>query len=115
MVIPSEWYETFCLVVLEAYAAGKAVLASRLGSLPYVVQEGETGLLFFEAGSPDDLAAKATELLQRDDDTLRLMGRSGRRLAETRYSAKENYLRLMEIFSSVSPARSAEALPLTLT
>ena len=37
-VVPSECYETFGMVVLEAYAAGKPVIASDIGSLPYVVR-----------------------------------------------------------------------------
>ncbi len=113
VVIPSEWYETFCLVVLEAYAAGKAVLASRLGSLPYVVEQGETGRLF-EAGNSDDLAAKASEMMERADE-LQRMGRCGRQLAETKYSPEQNYRRLMDIFSSVAPARTPDVLPLVLS
>jgi glycosyltransferase involved in cell wall biosynthesis len=112
VVIPSEWYETFCLVVLEAYAAGKAVLASRLGSLPYVVEPGQTGRLF-EAGNPTDLADKAGEMMEHSDQ-LRLMGRYGRQLAETRYSPEQNYSQLMDIFASIAPARTPEALPVTI-
>jgi glycosyltransferase involved in cell wall biosynthesis len=112
VVIPSEWYETFCLIVLEAYAAGKAVLAARIGSLPYVVEEGETGALF-EAGNSDDLAAKTSAMMLRADE-LRLMGRRGRQLAETKYSPEQNYRQLMDIFSSVAPAGVVDALPLTL-
>jgi glycosyltransferase involved in cell wall biosynthesis len=112
VVVPSEWYETFCLVVLEAYAAGKAVLASRLGSLPYVVEQGETGRLF-EAGNSEDLAAKVSEMMQQGDE-LRLMGKYGRQLAETKYSPEQNYRRLMDIFSSLAPARMPDAMPLIL-
>ncbi len=113
VVIPSEWYESFCLIVLEAYAAGKAVVASRIGSLPYVVEEGETGALF-EAGNSDDLAAKASAMMSRADE-LRRMGRSGRQLVETRYSPEQNYRQLLDIFSSIAPARISDALPLTLS
>src|SRR5271167_4536923 len=45
-VVPSHFYETFGMVVLEAYASGKPVVASATGSLPYIVQPEETGLLF---------------------------------------------------------------------
>jgi glycosyltransferase involved in cell wall biosynthesis len=109
VVVPSEWYETFCLVALEAYAAGKAVLASRLGSLLYVVEQGKTGLLF-EAGNPGDLAAKAGEMMGCPQD-LELMGNYGRQLAETKYGPEQNYRVLMDIFSSI-PARVPKPLPL---
>jgi len=113
VVIPSEWYETFCLVVLEAYAAGKAVLASRMGSLPYVLEQGVTGELF-EAGNPEDLAAKANEMTKRPEE-LQRMGMHGRKLAETKYSPEQNYRQLMEIFSSFVPSRTADASPLILS
>lgn len=112
VVIPSEWFETFCLVALEAYAAGKAVLASRIGSLPYVVEEAVTGRLF-EAGNANDLAERATEMTNRSDE-LQLMGRRGRQLVETKYSPEQNYRRLMDIFSSIAPARMPESLPLAV-
>lgn len=99
VVIPSEWYETFCLVVLEAYAAGKAVLASRMGGLPYVVEEGKTGHLF-EAKNVDDLADQACNMMQRNNE-LRQMGECGRHLVETRYSPQQNYRRIIEIFSGI--------------
>ena len=109
VVVPSEWYETFCLVVLEAYAAGKAVLASRLGSLPYVVEQGKTGLLF-EAGNASDLAAKAGEMMRRPQE-LELMGGYGRQLAENRFGPEQNYRVLMDIFSRIS-VRVPKTLPL---
>ncbi len=61
-------------------AAGKPVVASRIGGLPYTVTDGLTGLLF-QPGNPFDLAEKIGRLL--DDPALRReMGLAGRRRFE---------------------------------
>ena len=53
LVFPSECYETFGLVAVEAFACGLPVIASRLGAVAEIVDEGRTGLLF-RAGDPGD-------------------------------------------------------------
>ncbi len=53
VAVPSLWPETFSLIVHEAFAAGKVVLASRIGALCDAVQDGENGLLL----TPDNVAA----------------------------------------------------------
>jgi glycosyltransferase involved in cell wall biosynthesis len=45
LLVPSVWYEPAGRVVMEAYASGVPVIASRIGALPEVVEEGVTGLL----------------------------------------------------------------------
>jgi glycosyltransferase involved in cell wall biosynthesis len=76
------------------------------------VEEAVTGRLF-EAGNANDLAARATEMANRSDE-LQLMGKRGRQLVETKYSPEQNYRRLMDIFSSIAPARMPESLPLAV-
>ncbi len=98
-VVPSEWYETFGLVVLEAYAAGKPVLGARLGSLPWIIEENKSGILF-EPGNVDDLVNKVVYLLNRPDEVDR-MGKYARSLFESTYSPEACYQKLMGIFSSV--------------
>ncbi len=55
LVVPSLWYEAFCLTLREAWLAGVPVVASRLGAMAEGVEDGVTGLLF-EPGNADDLA-----------------------------------------------------------
>ncbi len=45
VVMPSRWYEGFPMVVLEAMASATPVIASRIGSLAEIIQDGETGFL----------------------------------------------------------------------
>ena len=99
LVVPSEWYENFPVTVLEAYMAAKPVVASRLGGLPYIVDEGQTGLLF-EAGKVDELAKKVQCLVDDPAAAVR-MGACGRRLSETKYGPEQGYSNLMKVFSQV--------------
>jgi glycosyltransferase involved in cell wall biosynthesis len=66
LVMPSIWYETYGLVIQEAFAAGVPVVASRLGAPGERVEEGVTGRLF-TAGDPDDLAQVLGELIAQPD------------------------------------------------
>ena len=99
-VMPSEWYEMFPMVLLEAWAAGKPVIGSRLGATADLIEEGRTGLLF-EPGNPLDLARKI-ESLSGSPDLVSLMGAHARKVVETRYSPAESHNLLMQIFHHVS-------------
>jgi glycosyltransferase involved in cell wall biosynthesis len=105
LVMPSECYETFGLAILEAYAAGKPVVASNIGSLPWLVRDGKSGLLF-ATGDGDDLARKIIRLSERPDER-EAMGRFGRALVETEYGPQKNYELLMELFTKVLRNRHA--------
>jgi glycosyltransferase involved in cell wall biosynthesis len=61
LVVPSLWYENNPLVVQEAFAAGKPVIASNLGGLTEVVRHGVDGLIF-EPGDARALAACLRDL-----------------------------------------------------
>ncbi|MGA7625860.1 MAG: glycosyltransferase, partial [Candidatus Acidiferrales bacterium] len=101
-VIPSEWYENFPVVALEFYAAGKPIVASRMGGLPCIISEGETGLLF-TAGDANEIASKVRYMFSHPLDVDR-MGRRARQLVETRYSREQSYEDLMNIFQKVLAA-----------
>ncbi len=61
-VYPSEWYENCPFSVIESQLYATPVIGSRMGGIPELVREGETGLLF-EAGNAQDLEAKLRYLL----------------------------------------------------
>jgi GT2 family glycosyltransferase/glycosyltransferase involved in cell wall biosynthesis len=63
LVVPSVWPENSPLVIQEAFLAGIPVVASRIGGIPEVVDEGRNGLLF-RAGDVDDLTRALRPLLQ---------------------------------------------------
>jgi glycosyltransferase involved in cell wall biosynthesis len=84
VVLPAIGQEALGRTAVEAMAAGRPVVASRIGGLPVTVADGVTGLLC-EPGDAADLAAKIETLL--DDRELReRMGQAGRRRFEEEYS-----------------------------
>jgi len=99
LVVPSEWYENFPVTVLEAFMAAKPVVASRMGGLPYIVEDGQSGLLF-ESGKVDQLAQQVQRLADDPAGAVR-MGARGRTLSETKYGPDQGYSNLMNIFSQV--------------
>lgn len=107
LVVPSIWYETFGLVVIEAFACGTPVIASRIGALAGVVEDGVTGLLF-EPGNAADLAAKMRWVLEHPADAAR-MGRNARLEYERSYTAERNYELLMNIYEDAIDARRADS------
>ena len=102
LVVPSEWYENFPVTVLEAYMASKPVVASRMGGLPYIVEDGKSGLLF-ESGKVGELVQKIQQLVNDPAGAVR-MGACGRRFSETKYGPEQGYSNLMKVFSQVQAA-----------
>jgi glycosyltransferase involved in cell wall biosynthesis len=81
VVVPSEWYDNLPMIVCQAFAAGKPVIASQINGIPEFVKHEQNGLLF----SPGD-SASLKQSMQRlfSDAALReKLGRGARRTAET--------------------------------
>ncbi|WP_310487331.1 glycosyltransferase [Chamaesiphon sp. VAR_69_metabat_338] len=99
LVFPSEWYETFGQVAIEALAKGTPVVASDIGAIPELVND-RSGLLF-RPGDPTDLAAKIASLLANPHQLARLR-LTARAEFESKYTADNNYQRLLAIYQSAS-------------
>jgi len=84
------------------------VIASRIGALADIVQDGETGLLF-EPGNPRDLADKLA-WAQAHPEQMEAMGRHARTQYEAEFSAEVNYQRLMEIYDGVLAEQQGKRL-----
>ena len=96
MVVPSVWYEPFGLIVLEAYASGKPVIASQIGGLAELIEDGQTGL-HASVGDAPGLAERMAALW--DNPVIAAeMGANARRLVETEYTPELHYKRLMEAY-----------------
>jgi glycosyltransferase involved in cell wall biosynthesis len=107
LVVPSIWYENFPRTIVEAFASGLPVIASRIGALADIVADGKTGLLF-EPGNPRDLADKMAWALAYPE-RMAAMGRNARVRYEAEFSAEVNYRRLMEIYDGVLEQKSRDA------
>jgi glycosyltransferase involved in cell wall biosynthesis len=108
LVFPSLWFEGFPLTIAEAYACGIPVVASRLGAMGEIVEDGRTGL-HFKSGDAADLAAKV-EWAWAHEDQMESMGIAARKEYESKYTAERNYQMLKEIYESAIRLR-VEAAP----
>ncbi len=111
LLFPSEWYETFGLVVVEALARGTPVIASDLGGIRELVEPGRTGLLF-PPGDADQLAERMRWACEHPAG-LALMGQTGRSVYLTRFAAESAYRSLMTIYRDV--VYGASGTPLALS
>lgn len=99
VVVPSEWFENCPMSVLEAMAYGKPVVGSRMGGIPELVAEDETGMLF-EAGNVKELQEKL-DTLMASAELRRAMGRAARTRVEREYSLDGHNSGLMAIYADV--------------
>src|SRR5262249_43459516 len=109
VLFPTEVYETFGRVVIEAYAKGTPVIASDMGAARLLVDEGASGLLF-RPGDADDLARKV-EWMWQQSERVSAMGRCARLEYETKYTGPQNLAMMEEIYALAIEAnhRSAAA------
>jgi glycosyltransferase involved in cell wall biosynthesis len=98
VVVPSVCFENFPLVIAESFACGVPVVASRIGSLAEIVQDGVTGL-HFESGNATDLAAKVLWAWEHPEE-MDQMGHASRDEYEAKYTVEQNYQALMRIYAS---------------
>jgi len=105
LVLPSRCYETFAMVIMEAFAKGTPVIVSGLGAMAEIVDDGHTGL-HFSPGDPLDLAAKVRSILA---EPLRLgrMRQAARQKFDECFTAEVNHKILIAIYEqALSGARN---------
>jgi glycosyltransferase involved in cell wall biosynthesis len=95
-IVPSECYEGFPMVILEACACATPMVVSSIGSLAEVVHDGVTGL-HFEAGNPADLARKVN-LIASNREMAQRMGDKAREIFMEKYTTEQNFKMLMGIY-----------------
>jgi glycosyltransferase involved in cell wall biosynthesis len=100
LLMTSICYENFPLTLVEAFACGLPVIASRMGSMAELIEEGKTGLLF-EPGSAVDLAKKIA-WAEANPLAMIEMGKNARNEYEGKYTSERNYQQLMAIYKEVS-------------
>ena len=98
LLLPSE-QESFGLAALEAQACEVPVIASRVGGIPEVVTDGETGFLS-EVGNVEKMSEDAARIL-KNDSLRRDMGARARELAVARYSTNLVIPKYIEFYERV--------------
>jgi glycosyltransferase involved in cell wall biosynthesis len=92
--------EALSLLAIEAMALGRPVVASRVGGLPEVVADEETGLLV-PPGDPAALAVAIARLL-REPDTARRMGAAGRARVERLFTRERMVDQIEQVYQEVT-------------
>ena len=103
VAVPSEWYDNLPLVLCQANALGKPVLASRIDGIPEYVEEGVNGFLF-APGNARELVVLADAVLSLNPTEYTALAVRARRFAERRLDFAEHYRVLSGIFDSLAGA-----------
>lgn len=98
LIVPSECHENFPLVILEAMALGTPTIASKMGGMQYLVEDGVSGKLF-EAGNHKDLIEKIKYF--SDDFVVSKMGKMAQEVYENNYTPEIIYNELMQVYRDV--------------
>jgi glycosyltransferase involved in cell wall biosynthesis len=106
LAVPSLSYEGFPMTLLEAFARATPVIASRIGSLAELVEDGVTGCLV-PPGDPVALAA-AIEAMLADPVASTQIGEAGRALAAARYDPSTNAALLEAIYADAIAEAKAQ-------
>jgi glycosyltransferase involved in cell wall biosynthesis len=92
----SRWEEVFGFVIAEAMVSGKPVVATRVGGIPELIDDGHTGFLV-DRGDHQAMAEKILALLA-DAHLRHSMGCAGRRKAEIHFDLKKNVAELVSLY-----------------
>ena len=91
-VVPSEWYEVFGLVIVEALCLGTPVLGSDIGAIPELITIEKNGILF-ESRNVENLKEQITKMFNTNFDYAHIASES-----QNRYSAEHYYNELMNVY-----------------
>lgn len=100
VILPSEWYENAPMSVLEACACGKPSIGARIGGIPELIREEETGLLF-ESGNSADLASCLERIACQPDSDLMTMGRAAREYVLTHFNERHYGHSMLDLYASL--------------
>ena len=90
------------MVLLEALALARPVVATRVGGIPEVIEDGASGLLV-NPGSDEELADRCITLMD-DDHLARRLGIAGRKQVEERFSARVMAEKVAELYGQLAGA-----------
>jgi glycosyltransferase involved in cell wall biosynthesis len=99
VLINPSFSESFGMSLVEAMASGKPVVATRVGGMTEIVDDGQCGVLV-PRGDPHALADAILRVVS-SDETRRQMGRSGRERAVSLYSWSQIAARMLTLYEAV--------------
>jgi glycosyltransferase involved in cell wall biosynthesis len=115
VVLPSEWYENAPVSLLEAYALGKPVIGARIGGIPELIRENETGATF-TSGQVESLRGVLEDFRARPAQQLQDMGSEGRRWVTEDFTVAMYRQRIMSVYRDLGvPATLAGREPVSVS
>lgn len=100
VITPSEGIENNPLTIIESYTYGKPCIASKIGGIPEIVMENETGFLF-ETKSEDDLSEKILLAQSLSDDEYMRLSRNARNFADQNFNPQIYYQKLIDMYKEL--------------
>lgn len=105
-ILPSECFETFGLVVREAFALGTPSAVSNIGPLPSIVNKGLSGIVF-EAFNPSSLLREVKSVWETPG-LLHTLGNGARKEFQDKYTEQINYRKLIDIYNEAKEVAKFE-------
>lgn len=97
VVLPSEWFENAPMSLLESYALGKPIIGARIGGIPEMIVEEETGWTF-ESQNIEDLAACLEKVMTIKESIVVGMGKAGREYVEQTFSCQRYVSSMLTLY-----------------
>lgn len=98
VIIPSQWYETFGMIIAEAYAAHKPVIVGNIGNIVSLVEDKVIGLCF-DYSSAEALKNTIIRMKKADAEA---MGENAYKKYMAEFTPKRNYFNLKKIYDFVT-------------
>ena len=106
LIFPSEWYETFGMVIIESFSLGKPVIAADLGNIPSIVKDQINGITFLP-GNAQELRKKLFEFDNLDNQAKQNLANGALMSYEKYYTSEVNLKRLIHIYSDTLTNKKA--------
>lgn len=112
LVFPSIWYEGMPLTIIEAFANGLPVIATKLGAMEYMVTPNKDGLLF-EAGNENELKEALASWSSLSPEEKDAFSKQARSTYETKYTPEINAVELLSVYESVQTSKPRASFALS--
>ena len=97
VIVPSEWYENNPMTIIEAYSVGTPVIGAKIGGIPEIVVEGETGYQFV-SGDSRDLKAQVVRAVGLSADEYSKLSAGTLKFAHENLSLESYYPKLIAFY-----------------
>ncbi len=98
-IVPSEWYESFGLIIIESMALGTPVIGANIGAIPELIEHQSNGFLF-ETKNSSDLLKQMEKADSVSDDAYQLFADNAQNFALNNFRKDDYYNTLISIYTN---------------